>query len=306
MKMSDAFKPSILVSETHNAHVHERDVIADAVARVAAEGFYLSIEIADVPGAGDRKRIGDTIRESGIALTQWMSMTLAEGRLNLSSVDEALRRKSVARMKEMIGPALECGTRTLAVLSGPDPGPALRAQATGQLYASLMELCEALEEHAPMRLILEPLDREAHKNGLLGPTAEFVALFRRIRKTHPSAGVSWDSAHVSLCREDFMTSFEEARDVAVGIHLANAVLDPRDERFGDSHMDVGPPGFLTVEGIANLFRRGIVGGLFSRVHPPIAVEIRTAPGGDPWQTEARGRAVLEEAWAISRSGETTR
>jgi len=301
--MTEAFKPSILMSETHNPYMYDKGVIADAIARVADEGFYRSIEIADVPDAGDRKRIGDTIRKSDIALTQWMSMTLAREGLSLSSAEEAARRKSVARMKEMIGPALECGVEALAVLSGPDPGPGLRGQATEQLYASLMELCEALEEHAPMRLVLEPLDREAHKNGLLGPTPEFVALFRRIRRTFPSAGVSWDSAHVSLCGEDYLESFAAAREVMVGIHLANAILDRADERFGDHHMDVGPPGFLTVEGIAEIFRRGIENRVFSRARPPTAIEIRTAPGGDPWETAARGRLILEEAWAICQSGE---
>jgi len=301
--MTEAFKPSILMSETHNPTMYNKGVVADAIARAADEGFYRSIEIADVPDVGDRRRIGDTIRGNEITLTQWMSMTLAREGLSLSSADETVRRTSVARMKEMIGPALECGAEALAVLSGPDPGPALRGQAREQLYASLMELCEAIEEHAPMRLVLEPLDREAHKNGLLGPTPEFVALFQRLRTRFPRAGVSWDSAHVSLCGEDFLGSFDAAREVTVGIHLANAVLDRADERFGDHHMDVGPPGFLTVEGIAEILRRGIENGILSRAHPPIAVEIRTAPGGDPWETEARGRSILEKAWATCQSEE---
>lgn len=305
MKMTEALRPSILLSETHNPYMYDKGVIADAIGRVADEGFYRSIEIADVPNAGDRKRIGETMRGGEVTLTQWMSMILLTEGLTLSSPDEALRKKSVTRMIEMIGPALECGTSRLAVLSGLDPGPPLRAEATERLYASLMELCEAVDRTFPMSVMLEPLDRDAHKNHLLGPTAEFVALFRRIRETFPSAGVSWDSAHVSLCGEDFLESFEAARDVTVGIHLANAVLDRADERFGDNHMDVGPPGFLTLKGIAEIFRRGITNGLFARVRPSIAVEIRTAPDNDPWLTEARGRAILEQTWTLSQYGYAT-
>ena len=279
MKMSDAFRPSILMSETHNPCMYDRGVIADAIARVIDDGFYRSVEIADVPDVADRRRIREIIRQSDVALTQWMSMTLVTEGLNLSSLDEDLRKRSVERMIDMIGPALECGTVRMSVLSGSDPGPPLRAKAIEQLYASLMELCEAVEENAPMSLMLEPLDRDADKNHLLGPTAEFVALFRRIRESFPSAGVSWDSAHVSLCGEDFLQSFDAARDVTVGIHLANAVLDRSDERFGDRHMDVGPPGVLTVDKIAELFRRGIASGFLPEVKPSVAVEIRTAPGG---------------------------
>jgi len=306
MKMTQAFRPSILMSETHNPRMYEKGVIADAIARVVDEGFYRSIEIADVPDVADRRRIRDTIHRSDVALTQWMSMTLVAEGLNLSSLDEDLRKRSVARMIDMIGPALECGTVRMSVLPGSDPGPALRAKAVEQLYASLMELCEAIEEHAPMSLMLEPLDRDADKNHLLGPTAEFVPLFRRIRESFPSAGVSWDSAHVSLCGEDFLQSFEAARDVTVGVHLANAVLDQSDPRFGDKHMDIGPPGFLTVEKIAELFRRGVTSGFLPAVKPTIAVEIRTAPGDDPWATEARGRRILEEAWALYGRGETNK
>ena len=298
MRMTDAITPSILLSETHFPCRYDQGVVPDAVARVADEGFFRSIEISDVPDARDRKRIGQVVRDYGLAATQWMSNTLVHEGLNLSSIDEVVRKKSVARMIEMVEPAIECAVTTLAVLPGPDPGPPVRAQATEALYASLTELCEALAARSEMRLALEPLDREAHKNGLLGPTREFVALFGRLRETFPSAGVSWDTAHVALCGDDVFASFDASRDVIAQIHLANAVLDSDDSRFGDHHMEIGPPGFLTVETIARLFRRGIDSGFLPEKRPPVAIEVRTLAGCDPWRTAARGQAVLEGAWAL--------
>lgn len=302
--MNDMFKPGIMLSETHFPYLDQDGLMPDAVGRIVDEGFYRHIEIADIKRSKDRERIGVLVRGSGVALAQWMSLVLAREELNLSSVNDGLRKKSVARMREMIEPAVECGASTFSVLPGPDPGSALRAQATEQLYRSLVELCEALDCSSSIRLMLEPLDRGAHKNGLLGPTSEFVTLFRRLRQSFPSAGVSWDTAHVVLCGDDLFDSFERARDVTLQIHLANAVLDSTKEGFGDNHMDIGPPGFLTVEKIARLLRQGVESGFLPSVRPSVAAEIRTPRGGDPWETVARGRQVLEEAWnlCISTTG----
>ena len=93
--MRNAIIPSILLSETHFASYGVEGVMADAVERVVAEGFYGNIELADVTSAAERKRIGHIVRQSGIRLTQWMSLVLNTEGLNLSSVDETLRAKSV-------------------------------------------------------------------------------------------------------------------------------------------------------------------------------------------------------------------
>ena len=303
--MCNAFKPAVLLGETHNPFRYERGVIADAVDRIADMGFYRAVELPDVPCVRDRRRIGRAAREAGLAVTQWMSNILRAENLDLSSVDESVRRKSVARMKDMIEPAMECEADTLAVLSGPDPGPELRSRATERLYQSLLELCDAACQVSSINVIIEPLDRDAHKNGLIGPTAEFVPLFERLQQVHPHAGVSWDTAHVALCGDDVYRSFSASRNVIRQIHLATAVLDPAHPDFGDHHLPVGETGFLTMDMIAGLFRLGVETGLFAERQPPVSVETRTLKGGDPWQTEANGRRVLERAWEICQAGAAT-
>ncbi|MFH0965375.1 MAG: TIM barrel protein [Planctomycetota bacterium] len=301
MELTAALCPSVLLSETHFPYLARAGVMADAVARVAQEGFYRWVEIPRIAEKGDRRRIAEVVREKGLGLTVWMSSVLEGERLNLSSVDEELRWRSAARMRELAEEAAECGAGAIALLSGPDPGATLRPQATEQLMKSLEEICGATARLGT-RVLVEPLDREAHKKHLLGPTAEFVALFRRLRGTHGNAAVSWDSAHVALCGENIFESFEAAKDMIGGIHLANAVLDREDKRFGDWHMEIGSPGFLTAEGIAEFFRRGIRSRVLRAEGPSVAVEIRTPASGDPWQTEQRGRRILEEAWARFEKG----
>ena len=194
--------------------------------------------------------------------------------------------------------ASECGARTFAVGSGPDPGPGLREAATEQFYISLCELCQAATQFRNMRVIIEPLDREAHKNCLIGPTAEFVTLISRVRKDYANIGICWDSAHVGLCGDDIWESFRASKDLIFQMHLSNAILDRNDPGFGDSHMATGKPGFLTVEKIAELFGLAAKSNLFSSESLSIAMEVRTKEGECPWANINESLRLLSEAWDI--------
>jgi sugar phosphate isomerase/epimerase len=300
----DVLIPSILLAETHFALRGVKDVIADAVERVAAEGFYGSVEIAHLGDPAERRCIGNVVRQSGMRLTQWMSLLLNTEGLNLSSADETLRARTVDRLKEHVDYAAECGAATLGVLSGPDPGPSLRPQATEQLYVSLCQLAETLEQCGSMNLALEPLDRGAHKNGLLGPTAEVVGFMDRLRQEHPCVRVSWDTAHAALCGEDIVESLRQVSPYVLQVHLANAILDRTDPGFGDHHMPFGSKGFLDAPAIADLFIAAEEAGLFSPPRLTVAVEVRGSRGKDPWETERHGREVLIQAWELYRRKRT--
>lgn len=295
-RMNEAFVPSVLLSETHFPYLTTQDVIADAVERIAEEGFYRGAEIADVQHPSERRRIGEIVRSFGLRLTQWTSFVLAREKLNLSSMDEAVRLQSVARIKEQIELAIECGAGTLGVLSGPDPGVNLRAEATKRLRQSLCELAEAARPYGPMNVTLEPLDREFHKKGLIGPTTEFAALMQDVRASFPHVNVSWDCAHIALLGDDLLDSLSVSRDFVRQIHLANAVLDPSDALYGDHHMPLGPPGFLDTQKMVEIFRHAMAIGVFGDRGPTVCVEMRTPEGGDPWVTEVVGRRALIEAW----------
>ncbi len=305
MKMTDAFKPSILLDETHFAYRTAKGVFADAVARVADEGFYRGVSIFEVSDASDRRRIGKIVQSHELTLTQWMSMVLATENLNLSSLDETVRSKSVARIKDYMEQGVECGASDIAVLSGPDPGPAIRTKATECLYRSLCELCQALSTFDNMNLTLEPLDREADKKGLIGPTKEAVALIQRVRKSFPDIDISWDTAHSLLCGEDLIESLAAVRPYLTQIHLANPVLDRSCTDFGDAHIPLGAPGLLDIETVDVIFRKAIEMEIFVSHTPCVAVEIRTPNGSDPWETEALGRETLQKAWDTLQSAEIT-
>jgi len=294
-----------MLSETHFPFLGQDDVFADAIQRIGDEGFFQSVELVNVDNVKQRRRIAKLVDANGLSVTYWLTLYCFVHRLSLSATDEALRKISVAKMKDHMEQAAQCGARAFAVGSGPDPGLGLREAATEQFYISLCELCQAAEQFSNMRVIIEPMDREAHKNCLIGPTAEFVKLISRVRKDYAHMGICWDSAHVALCGDDIWESFTASKDLIFQMHLSNAILDRNDPGFGDNHIATGEPGFLTVEKIAELFGLAAKTNLFSGKSLSIAMEVRTKEGACPWANINESRRLLSEAWdmfKIARSG----
>jgi sugar phosphate isomerase/epimerase len=190
---------------------------------------------------------------------------------------------------------IELGVSVFGVAGGPDPGPDGRTEETAQFRRSLLELGEAAEAMGDVVVGVEPMDREAHKRCLIGPTREAVRLLAAVREHYPGVAVSWDSAHTALNGEDLFESLSTCGDLVAQIHLSNAVLDPASADYGDQHMAIGAPGFLTADTIRAILShcrraRGPSAGTLN-----VAVEVRTSPGADPWSNVMQCEAVLREA-----------
>ena len=298
MSMKEQIRPGVMLSEMLFPYLGRPGIFADAIERIIEIGFYENVEILPLPDAGERRRVGELIRLSGLSLNSWMSLIQMGEGLDLGSLDEGHRRKSVARITEFMEPAAEVGARCLGLLVGPDPGAAQRAAVIDALAISFCELGEAISAFAPMHLLFEPMDREAHKKGVIGPTSEFVLLTERVRKHYPQMGVCWDSSHIALNGEDLCDSLEASWHTVAQIHFANPVLDLQSPLYGDTHQPFGPPGNIGPEKIADVIMKAEAIGMCDNDRPYMPVEVRTTPGGDPWETDAHQREILSQAWAL--------
>ena len=175
--------------------------------------------------------------------------------------------------------------------------------ATERVYESLSELAEYAKKFSPMRIVIEPFDREAHKKGLIGPTDEAAALIRRLRQRYPESGMSWDSSHAALNGEDLIQSLDIGKQEIVHMHFANPVVDKTRPDYGDYHIALGPPGLLRMETVGEILRHAQKLGILGKQRIGVGVEYRTQPGGDPWATEAVGRNILETAWKLATEPE---
>ncbi len=295
--------PSRLVPSAHIAELFfplmaSEPQVVEVVKRIADSGDYRAVETGVIAGCRERGALRELIDTTPLILTQWLTFALLSEQLNLSSLDSVLRRKSVARARELAQLAAECGTRKLSLVSGADPGEARRDEAMAAFGESLVALGETVSQYPDMILQLEPLDRFAHKRQLIGFSDETVSWMQALRPDCPKLYIAWDSAHVALNQETLTTSLHQCAPLMSQLHLSNAILDPTQPGYGDYHMKFGAPGFLTAE-----VAREIITVARSLELPPeldeitIAIEMRTTEQDDLWANERECREFLQAAMA---------
>ncbi len=288
--------PSCLMPEVYAAWKDQPGFVAGQVERIAANGFFRSVELSPVHEQADRDRIRKVCAEHSIFVGIWLTSVLEREGLDFCAVDEAARERAVEATKQLLPASLECGAQVVALVGGNDPGPDLRESAYDSCYRSLVEISAAAEDLGAS-VMMEPLDRFAHKKRLCGPTDEAVALFARVRAERPHFGFAFDTAHAALNEEDVAASVALAAEQVVNLHLSNAVLDKADPLYGDHHMMPGAPGFLTVSAAAKILEETARAGRRFGRNIRIAVEARAPAGSPEEQTADIALAFLKAALA---------
>jgi sugar phosphate isomerase/epimerase len=292
--MSNRIIPSLLVTEVYFPVKDEKGLVASVVEKLAAEGFYGSFEIGDGYDKEDRKRILDAKEKNNVRITQWLTYLTYKNKLDVSSVETELRLESVRQIKESLYLAAECGAANVAFIPGFDPGVNLRQEGFEGFYESLCAICEEAATYN-MTISIEALDREVHKKRLLGLTSEAVSLISKVREKHTNLGFVFDTAHATLNGEDLFDSLELSKSIIHQLHFANVVNDPQSELYGDNHMPIGAPGFLTIEKMSSILRKIDVLGIQSEKGLPVAVEVQGKDLVDYHANEKTIRTILESA-----------
>ena len=297
MKKKCIVKPSIQVMELFAA-CGAYDTV-QVLERIAGLGFYGAAETAVSECGTEAAKLRRVCDDAGMRWTCWASTFINGEKLNMSSVDEQQRVRAVTRLTELLKMAGDAGANAFSVLSGPAPSePSAIPAAMKAAERSLCELALAAKEYPDMDVLIEPLDRDVHKKNTVGPTRDAVYVIKAARQENPSVYMAWDSAHVSLMREDLITSLSISGNTVGQIHLCNAVLDPEDPLYGDFHMRPGSPGYLTERRAADIISEAAELEL-SVDFLPVAVEVRPGKDEDPWEMEKYIRTFLGEAIRLS-------
>lgn len=284
--------PSLLLNEVYFPWVEKPGFIIDIMEKSLDEGFFNAWEIGTQFTANDRRHLRQLVESSGFPLTQWLTPMLEGQNLWLSSLDRNERQLAVQKVREHLPLAHESGVSTLAVVSGADPGDAQRAEALEGFAESLSAICADASEF-DMNVIVEPLDRHAHKKRVVGTTPDTVSLIEKVRRTHANVGFAFDSAHAALNEESLSEVLSAAAHQITQLHLSNAVLDKHDPLYGDHHMPPGAPGFLTEEVAAELVNQAIAAGIGADTGLRVAVEARGQANESPEALADQSRRFLE-------------
>lgn len=294
--MTDKFIPSLLLPEVFHPVKRETNLAAEVIeSMVEQEEFYKSVELGDGFEAPERKRILELTEKNGIDVTQWLTFLIEENNLDVSSLDTKLRLETVKKVKDSLYLAAEIGAKNIALVTGDDPGQKYWADGIEGLYESLCEIAEAAKVYN-MNLLVEPLDRFAHKKRIIGTTDETVALLNRVQEVHDNIGIAFDTAHAALNGENILESLEKGKSLIHQIHFSNAVCDTSSELYGDYHMEIGAPGFLTVEKISEVLRKADELKIQAENGLRVAAEVRgKTDKASCYRNEKHLREILKEA-----------
>ena len=274
--------------------------IAETVRRIAEDDFFDAIELAWIKNAAQRRQVSQILECSQLQVCGCAHPAILSQKLSLNHLDHVQRVEAVGQMKVLIDQAAEIGARRFALLSGPDPGDALRQQAITNLTASLRELCDFARPRG-VALALETFDRSIDKKALVGPVADAACVARALRTDYADFGLLYDLSHMPLLNEA-PQHMGVIKEYLVHVHVGNCVLQEGHSSYGDKHPTFGCSGGVNgVEELAK-FIRGLldIGYLAEGKSPLPWIGFEVKPQGTGQTSEiviANAKRTWRQAWA---------
>lgn len=197
----------------------------------------------------EKSQLKETLQDSDLHSIYLGAKVAKNDKLNLSSLDNKLRERSVEAMKECIEEACGYGSHSLLLNSGPRPeNPSDERgleEAKGALQASLTEILSFARTVAPsdFSVTLEPGDTDVDAFEVVGPTEMAIELCQDLRREYPRFGLTLDTSHLRQLGENPIPSIKRAVQYCNHIHLANCVINHREsDLYGDKHPEFGVAG----------------------------------------------------------------
>ena len=286
--------------------------VVETISRVLADEFFSAIEITWIKDEQVKRQVADLLSYSGLRVVFAGGPPYAMQHINLSALNPGERRESMDMAKRLVDDAYLLGAELHLITSGPDVPPEERARAKGYLMESMVALSEYTRAQASERalvLSLEPTDRDVHRNGLLGPTAEAVEVLGEVHRGGGEVWLTIDQSHLAQLGEVAEESIALAHGFHVHMHLANCLLNDRASHiYGDEHPRFGVEGGEhDIRDVTALFevlwRQGFFGKPIPYGERPIvSVEVKPQQHEDPELVLANTKRVVENAWARARLG----
>jgi len=221
-------------------------------------------------------------------------------KLNLNSFDEAERQEAVDEVKAGVDEAYEIGAKTLAFLSGKDPGEEGREQARKLLVSSIKEICDYAKSKGDLGITLEIFDQEIEKKCLIGPAKDARRVAEEVREEFDNFGLMVDLSHLPLLKETPAQAIIPVKDYLVHAHMGNCILrDKNHPAYGDQHPRFGIEGGENdIEELVIFLRVLFDIGFLNHKNPPIvSFEVKPLADESSEVVIANAKRVLKEAWA---------
>jgi sugar phosphate isomerase/epimerase len=275
--------------------------VLETLEKVLTDDFFDVIEITTIKDRTTREEAKKMLASSKLTVTYGSQPVQLVNKLNLNSFDAAERNKALEMCKACVDEAYEMGAIGVAFLSGADPGPERRSQATDLLVDSFNQICCYASSKGSIKVVLETFDRDIDKKALIGPNSEGVSLSQRIRQKHPNFGLMLDLSHLPLQHETSEQALPIAKDHLVHAHMGNCVMREKTHpAYGDNHPRFGVPGGENdVPQVAEYIRTLMQVGYLNEKNPAIlSFEVKPMAGESSEIVIANAKRTLREAWEL--------
>ena len=275
--------------------------ILESLEKVLTDDFFDVIEITTIKDSGVREKARKMLASSKVTVTYGSQPVQLVNKLNLNSFDAAERSKALEMCKACVDEAYEMGAIGVAFLSGADPAPERRQQATDLLVDSLSQICAYAGSKGNIKVVVETFDRDIDKKALIGPNAEGVSLSQRIRQKHSNFGLMLDLSHLPLQHETSEQALRIAKDHLVHAHMGNCVMrDKTHPAYGDNHPRFGVPGGENdVPQVVEYIRVLMQIGYLNEKNPAIlSFEVKPMADESSEIIIANAKRTLREAWEL--------
>jgi len=278
----------------------DESVLLPTVERVALMPEFRAVELKLVEDEKLLEPLRGLLESSMLDLGLAAQPAILAGRLDPGTDDRSLRQRTMEVMQRHVDQAAALGAESVAMLSGPDPGQARRADYLQRTADFISELCSYSDIHGGAKIILEVFDREIDKKALVGPADTAARLCElAVALGAENFGVCVDLSHLPLLGETANEAIGPVQDYLASAHIGNAVLQQDHPLYGDCH-----PGFGTAAGANRVDQtRDFINtlkntGFLNRKRPPmVSFEIKPAGGETSEIVIAAALRVLRRAWA---------
>ncbi|HML45223.1 MAG TPA: sugar phosphate isomerase/epimerase family protein [Clostridia bacterium] len=272
--------------------------IERTVRRILEDPDFDCIEMTHVNDPALRARLKAWIEQSGITLTYGAQPQLLRNQENVNSLDEALRRRAVERLKGCIDEAYEMGAQGFAFLAG-KYSPETVEQSYQALTVSTRELCAYAAAKGDMPVNLEVFDYDVEKCSLIGP-ADLAARFaKEMSAQFESFGLMIDLSHIAQLHSGIDANIDPVVPYIRHVHIANAVLTQGAQAYGDQHPRFGFPHGVVDDELLVVFLRKLfaIGYLGEGRRPVVSFEVKPWGDEDSECVIANAKRFLTAAWA---------
>lgn len=274
--------------------------ILETLAKIAEDDYFNVVEVSWMKDPKVRKQARSMLDTSHMTVAYGAQpRTLSTG-LDVNSLDDSMRAKAIATLKEGIDEAYDLGAVGFSFVSGKYPGKDREEAACQALEDSIGQLCIYAKSKGPMPIVLEIFDRDIDKKSLVGPNDVALRIAENVRKEHDNFGLLVDLSHIPLLGQTPEEALVPVKDYLVHVHIGNAVVgDPSHPAYGDAHPRFGIEGGVNdVEELADFLKVLFDIGYLGEGEPKIvSFEVKPLPGESSELVIANAKRTLNEAWA---------